>query len=98
MMDSIDALNAYVQQIIDEANQFINEEFVDRRAFTQFWITQGQAYLIIQKSDLKTALYYAGFEYIDDEHVQTYGQYVFFSSDDSRISDVIDSALYEDDE
>jgi hypothetical protein len=35
--------------------------------------------------------YYGGFEYVDDEYIRTYGDYVIYSAETERVQDVIDS-------
>ena len=63
---------------------------LDKRAFSEA-ITDGFDYIIVKKNNDKSLRYYGGFEYVDDYSRQEYGSYVIYSSDDSRVSDALDT-------
>lgn len=45
--------------------------------------------LVIRKSDERLLNYYGGFEYVDDRHRKTLGDYVMFSDECSRVSSIL---------
>ncbi len=59
---------------------------LDARA-GEFWVWDG---LIVHRMDLSSAMYYAGFEYVDKEHVTTFGDYTHFSSESPRIASILE--------
>lgn len=46
--------------------------------------------LVDSENARKSIEYYAGFEYINDDHRTTFGDYTLYSSEHSRVQDVID--------
>ena len=56
----------------------------DERTARCFW--RGPEWLALHQSQLAVAQYYGGLEYVHYEHVLHFGDYVFFSTDDSRIA------------
>jgi hypothetical protein len=47
----------------------------------------------VYKSNDRAVQYYGGFEYVDKEHRYEFGDYVFYSHEDSRISDCLEHYL-----
>lgn len=69
---------------IDRAESFSPEALgLDRRAACRVW--RGEDFLAIRGSDHRTMMYYGGFEYVAGEYVLDLGNYVFFSTEDSRV-------------
>lgn len=62
---------------------------LDERAVGRFWFNED--YFAIPIGSQRRLEYYGGFEYVDREYVRTYGDYVFYSTQDERVMDVIAS-------
>jgi len=56
---------------------------LDRRATYTLW--RGDDFLAVRVCEDRSLRYYGGFEYIDNEHRQELGGYVFYSTDDARV-------------
>lgn len=80
-------INEKVEAIIDEMTEVTPEElYLDKRSAFRLYIDK--EYIAVQKgSDLRTLRYYGGFEYVDEEHVQALGDYVFYHAEDDRVCD-----------
>jgi len=90
-MSGIDGLTADVRKLV---NEFLAEEAVkvkakdlrlDVRAGSTFWVTSDA--IIVPKYADNTLQYYGGFEYVDKPFRTEIGDYVFYLSEDSRVSD-----------
>ena len=57
---------------------------LDKRTARYIW--RGPKWLALRRSELASAQYYGGLEYVDEEYVLHFGDYMFFSTDDSRIA------------
>lgn len=90
MSELFDEIFAAAQEMIDGMTQHDNRDYVDRRAFTTFWVDDAKSTIAIDATRLDSARYYGGFEYIDDEYVVHFGSYVFYSADDGRIQRILD--------
>jgi len=79
-------INQKVEAIIDEMREVKPEELhLDNRSAYRLYVDE--EYIAVQKgSDLRTLRYYGGFEYVDEEHVQAIGDYVFYHSEDERVA------------
>lgn len=49
-----------------------------------------EEYIAVEKSRAGSLDYYGGLEYVDKEHRQEFGGYVFYSRESSRVADHID--------
>ena len=47
-------------------------------------------YVIVEKARERNMKYYGGFEYVDEEHRQEAGDYVFYSCGDERVAECLD--------
>jgi exo-beta-1,3-glucanase (GH17 family) len=70
-------------------NQFEELSGLDPRSYVKMWIAD-DALITAAGSALP---YYGGFEYVDKEHKVTVGNYVIYSNEDSRVSNLIDNLL-----
>lgn len=79
-------INQKVEVIIDEMREVKPKELgLDERAGWRLYIDE--EYIAVKNdSDLKNLRYYGGFEYVDEEHVQAIGDYVFYHSEDERVA------------
>lgn len=79
-------INQKVEAIIDEMTEVLPEDVsLDKRSAYRLYIDK--EYIAVQKgSDLRTLRYYGGFEYVDEEHVQELGDYVFYHAEDERVA------------
>jgi hypothetical protein len=79
-------INEKVEAIIDEMTEVLPEDVsLDKRSAYRLYIDK--EYIAVQKgSDLRTLRYYGGFEYVDEEHVQEFGDYVFYHAEDERVA------------
>ena len=79
-------INQKVEAIIDEMTEVLPEDvYLDKRSAYRLYIDK--EYIAVQKGyDLSTLRFYGGFEYVDEEHVQELGDYVFYHSEDERVA------------
>ena len=61
---------------------------LDRRAAYTVWVDEDV--LIVRKDEDRTLQYYGGFEYVDSSARMECGDYVIYTSDDSRVADCLD--------
>lgn len=61
---------------------------LDRRAAYTIWVDEDV--LIVRKDEDRTLQYYGGFEYVDKDARLEFGNYVIYTSDDSRVQDCLD--------
>ncbi len=86
-------------RVADIVETYINEECkrgdrenvgLDPRAFIgEFFYNEDC--IIVLAGNNRALRYYGGFEYIDEEYVRQYGDYVIYSAEHDRVQDVIDS-------
>ena len=88
-------------RVADIVETFIDQECkpgnrdntgLDPRAF------QGKFYfnrdcIVVTAGMNRSLRYYGGFEYIDDDFIRQYGDYVIYSSHEQRVQEVIDNLL-----
>ena len=53
---------------------------------------------VVPSENIQRIDYYGGLEYCDNEHRKTFGKFVVFSAESSRIQNIIDAILGEDEE
>jgi hypothetical protein len=95
-----------IQDIINDANDQIeallgdtvaevtaSELGLDPRASSKFWANEEG--IIIRLGNRHTMDYYGGFEYVDKDCVTVIGDYVFYSSEDSRVAGHIEHVVME---
>jgi hypothetical protein len=63
---------------------------MDRRSFGYAY-TDGFDYIIINKVDDRSVKYYGGFEYVNDFARQEYGNWVIYSSQSTRVYDLLEN-------
>lgn len=56
---------------------------LDDRCASRIW--RGEDFLAVTHNSNRTLRYYGGFEYVDDEYITSIGNYVFYSTEDSRV-------------
>ena len=78
-------INGKIEAIIDEMIEVKPDELgLDKRCAFQLFIDE--EYIAVQKSDLRNIRYYGGFEYVSEEYVLELGEYVFYHSEDERVT------------
>ena len=71
-----------------------NKTGLDPRAFAgEFFYNEDCIIVTIGMN--RSLRYYGGFEYIDEEYVRQYGDYVIYSAEHERVRDVIESLTEE---
>lgn len=71
-----------------------NKTGLDPRAFQgEFFYSEDC--IVVTVGMNRSLRYYGGFEYIDDEFIRTYGDYVIYSAEHERVRDVIESLTEE---
>ena len=93
LYDLDDSINSTVAKFIEENCKEGDREQtgLDPRAFGKFWYCYEG--IFIYEHARGRLDYYGGFEYVDPDHVKQYGDYVMYSSEDSRVAEVIDSIV-----
>lgn len=66
---------------------FKEKSGLDPRSYVKMWIA-GDVLITAAGNSLS---YYGGFEYVGREHKVTVGDYVIYSNEDSRVSNLIDN-------
>ena len=56
---------------------------LDLRAAYRLWV--GEDFIACRASEDRTLQYYGGFEYVEKEHRQEVGGYVFYSTESERV-------------
>ena len=86
-----DRITELAESLIKGMTEHTNTgSYIDCRAFKTFWVDMDKQYLAIMVSDHRSAGYYGGFEYINEEYEMTCGDYVFYSNDDEHVRRIID--------
>jgi len=87
-------LDELAEELISDATETNARTFgLDERAGHQLWLTEAQDAIVVAKQYDGSLQYYGGFEYVDKECRLECGDYVFYSSEDSRVKDHIDIAI-----
>lgn len=83
-------VNAKVKSFVDsmEAIQ-ATDIYLDNRSANRLWI-DSECIAVELRYD-RSLQYYGGFEYIDAEYRTQVGDYVFYSSEASRVADLIET-------
>jgi hypothetical protein len=91
--DILDFANEQVTGLLADEDQFtfIRPEDcgLDNRTAYNVWI--GDEGIVIRKSDLRTANYYGGFEYVDKEDIVAVGDYILYTINSDRIECHVDN-------
>ena len=85
-----DRINTLVENFISSECKEGNPKKtgLDERALGLFWYNLD---CIVVPADRRQRLdYYGGFEYVDPDFVKQYGEYIVYSAEDGRVSEVID--------
>lgn len=61
---------------------------LDYRAGSHIYVDRD--YIAVKKRHRQALDYYGGFEYVDEEHVTVFGNYVFYNNEDERVWDCIE--------
>ncbi len=61
---------------------------LDRRSACTIWVDEDV--IIVTKNEDRTLRYYGGFDYVDKNARMECGDYVIYTSDDSRVADCLD--------
>lgn len=62
---------------------------IDQRAVPSM-IWYSAELLVVKTSAVKSLDYYGGFEYVEEEHRETLGEYTVFSGESERVQEVLD--------
>lgn len=83
-------VNAKVKAFIDTMEAIQSTDiYLDERSANRLWINN-ECIAVELRYD-RSLQYYGGFEYIDSEYRTQVGDYVFYSSEDSRVADLIET-------
>ncbi len=95
MFDLINNINKQIStKLAEQFHQVTPSSLgLDDRSTSKLWANSTG--VVIPKSYKANFDYYAAAQYVDDAHVHVIGGYVFYSSDDSRVSGWIDSGEIE---
>lgn len=87
-------LNELAEELLSDATETNARTFgLNERAGHQLWLTEEHDAIVASRSVDRALQYYGGFEYVDKSCRLECGDYVFYSSEDSRVKDHIDIAL-----
>lgn len=86
-------INRLIEEELDEKfnDGDVKNTGLDDRACGRCWFSND--YFVIPAGSQRRLEYYGGFEYVDREYVRVFGDYVFYSTEDERVMDVISSLL-----
>lgn len=96
-MDSVHELYNEVEQMVsnllDGATQVSYTDLKDRFDYrgVPSVLFVGDDFIAFDTQYLKKADYYWGLEYVDEEHRTIIGDTIFFSAEDGRIQEIIDT-------
>jgi len=78
-------LNEKLAALVSTLPEVLPEDLgLDRRAGYRIYVAEDG--LVVSKSDDRSLQYYGGFEYVDKEYRVECGDWVFYSSEDDRVS------------
>lgn len=67
---------------------------LDPRAAYELYVSKGEyegcGVIACKDSNTRTLNYYGGFEYVNPEHVSTFGEWTVYSEEDSRVKSALD--------
>lgn len=79
-----------VEQIVSTYTQVKPEQLgLDSRSASYLYVNSD--YIVCANRHQRTLDYYGGFEYVDREFVFSMGDYTFYSREDSRVDDHLDT-------
>lgn len=88
--DLMEEVEMRVDEIIDHYAEVLPEDLgLDRRSAYRLYINDD--YIACRNSDRRVLDYYGGFEYVDSGCVFTLGNYTFYSRDDERVNDHLET-------
>jgi hypothetical protein len=88
--DLREEIESRVEEIIDFYQEVKPEELgLDNRAAYRLYVNEN--YIACRNSSRRTLDYYGGFEYVDADSVFTLGNFTFYSRDDSRVEDHLET-------
>jgi hypothetical protein len=90
-------MNEMVDQLIDDEFRSVKPKEVGLDVRTTYELFINEDYIAIRKDNRRSLDYYGGFEYVDEEHVQEFGDYVFYHAEDERVADHL-AQYYQDQE
>jgi hypothetical protein len=95
MIELVEELNAKVLVKLKEKFHEVSASDLglDPRAAHKLWANNTG--IVIKLSSRRTMDYYGGFEYVASNYVHVIGDYVFYSIDDDRVAECIDSGEIE---
>ena len=92
----LENVNTSIKHALDETNRVNADRFgLDPRAGRAYVLLDEQL-IVVESNYIRTFDYYGGFEYVDSESRQVYGDYTVFSCDDDRIAKAIEMFEYSD--
>lgn len=84
LLDLVDEINDIAEKYVKDAQEVLPEDLgLDRRAAYRLWVTDDA--IIVPKQNDSKLQYYGGFEYVDKDCRFEIGDWVMYSSDDSRV-------------
>ena len=84
LLDLVDEINDIAKNYVKGAKEVLPEDLgLDRRAAYRIFVTDDA--IIVPKQDDRFLQYYGGFEYVDKDCRFEIGDWVMYSSDDSRV-------------
>lgn len=84
LLDLVDEINDIAEKYVKGAQEVLPEDLgLDRRAAYRLWVTDDA--IIVPKQNDSKLQYYGGFEYVDKDCRFEIGDWVMYSSDDSRV-------------
>ena len=91
--DLIDEINTKVQDFLESQAVLVKAEALglDKRAGYKFYVTED--FIAVESSQEGWLAYYGGFEYVDEDDVDTAGEWVFYSSNSDRVQGHIQTWL-----
>lgn len=94
--DLKEEIESRVEEIIDFYTEVQPEELgLDRRSAYRLYVNED--YIAVQNNERRTLDYYGGFEYVDSESVFTLGNYTFYSRDDDRVNEHLETYFEKED-
>lgn len=88
--DMADAMNEVVERTIRSNMECVRPRQLglDDRAGYELFVNEDC--IAVRNGNRRSLDYYGGFEYVDSEYVQVFGDYTFYFAEDDRVSDHID--------
>jgi hypothetical protein len=87
LQEILDNTDDAIETLMQGLEPSTNDLGLDARSGRVYAIgNEDEGYIIAPLSTDKSLQYYGGFEYVDKEYRHQYGQWVFYSAEDSRVS------------